>query len=259
MDRMVKKNEPRPDLSGKRALVTGGSRGIGASIVEELLTAGAKVVTTSRNPVKDLPDGAHYVQSDLGAVAGADLLAQETLAHLGGLDILVNNAASGKVFPGGITTFGDADWQSALDTTFLSAVHVTSRLLPALTDSDAGTIVNISSGVTHRPIPPLAHYAAAKAALEAYSKALAVELAPKGVRVNVVTPGDVATPGADLIRQTIADAYGFPVENLTNNVPLGRVGVPQDIAEAVLFLVSARAAWVTGSELVVDGGALTSA
>ncbi|MGP4021297.1 SDR family oxidoreductase [Saccharopolyspora sp. 5N708] len=127
-------------------------------------------------------------------------------------------------------------------------------LLPSLIKAPDAAIVNISSGVTLGVSPPLAHYAAAKAALEAYSKALAAELAPKDVRVNVVIPGNVTTPGADLIRQTMADAYGFPVETIAQSIPLGRNGVPSDIAEAVLFLVSPRASWITGSQLVVDGG-----
>jgi NAD(P)-dependent dehydrogenase (short-subunit alcohol dehydrogenase family) len=252
MDRMV--NNELPNLSGKRALVTGGSRGIGAAIVRDLLDAGATVVTTSRNPVADLAEGVHYVQADVSTAEGADLVASAALAHLGGLDILVNNAGASKAFPGGIATIPDEEWQDALDANYLTAVRLTSRLLPALSEHGSGAIVNISSAVTLGSTPPLAHYAGAKAALETYSRALAAELAPKGVRVNVVIPGNVTTPGADEIRQNIADAYGFPVENMTKSIPLSRKGAPRDISEAVLFFVSDRSAWVTGSQLVVDGG-----
>jgi NAD(P)-dependent dehydrogenase (short-subunit alcohol dehydrogenase family) len=254
MDRMVNNKRTLPDLSGKRALVTGGSRGIGAAIVRDLLDAGATVVTSSRNPVDDLPEGVHYVQADVSTTAGVDLLARETLAHLGGLDILVNNAGASKAFPGGVGTITDDGWQDALDANYLAAARLTNRLLTALTDNESGSIVNISSSATMTAIPPLAHYAAAKAALENYSRSLAAELAPKGVRVNVVTPGNVTTPGADEIRQHMADAYGFPVEELTKSIPLGRKGTPRDLAEAVLFFATDRSAWITGSTLVVDGG-----
>jgi NAD(P)-dependent dehydrogenase (short-subunit alcohol dehydrogenase family) len=104
-------------------------------------------------------------------------------------------------------------------------------------------------------VPSLAHYAGAKAALEKYSQTLAAELAPQGVRLNVVIPGNVTTPGADKIRQDLADAAGIPVEAITAGTPLGRKGIPTDIAEAVGFLVSDEAQWITGTQLLVDGGA----
>ncbi|HEV7974523.1 SDR family oxidoreductase [Amycolatopsis sp.] len=247
-------NNEFPNLSGKRALVTGGSRGIGAAIVRDLLDAGATVVTSSRNPVADLPEGVHYVQADVSTAEGAEILARETLAHLGGLDILVNNAGGATAFPGGIATIPDEHWQAALDSNFLSVVRLTARLLPALAESGSSSVVNIASSATLSSMPPLAHYAAAKTAVEYYSRALAAELAPKGVRVNIVTPGIVTTPGGDVARQHIADSLGFPVENMTKGIPLGRNGIPRDIAEAVLFFASDRSVWVTGSQLVVDGG-----
>ncbi|HEY0690875.1 MAG TPA: oxidoreductase [Kribbella sp.] len=246
----------QPQLLGKRALVTGGTRGIGAAIVAELLAGGASVVTTSRTPVADLPDGVHYIQADVSTPDGARRLAEETLEHFdGGLDILVNNAAAGRAYIAGAASIPEGEWQSALDSCYLGIVRLTSRLLPALTHSSGAAIVNISSAVTLAAVPALAHYAAAKAALETYSKALAAELAPQGVRLNVVIPGDVATPGADKIRQDIADSLGIPVEAMTANTPLGRVGIPTDIAEAVGFLVSDQSQWITGSQLLVDGGA----
>ncbi|MFC5267434.1 oxidoreductase [Kribbella qitaiheensis] len=242
-------------LQGKRALVTGGTRGIGAAIVAKLLAGGASVATTSRTPVDNLPEGVHYIQADLGTADGATRLAAETLQYFdGGLDILVNNAASGQAHPKGTASIPDEEWQSALNSSYLSAVWVTSRLLPALLDSK-GAIVNISSAVTLDVVPALAHYAGAKAALEKYSQTLAAELAPQGVRLNVVIPGNVATPGADKIRQDLADAAGIPVEAITAGTPLGRAGIPTDIAEAVGFLVSDQAQWITGTQLLVDGGA----
>jgi NAD(P)-dependent dehydrogenase (short-subunit alcohol dehydrogenase family) len=242
-------------LQGKRALVTGGTRGIGAAIVAKLLAGGATVLTTSRTPVDNLPDGVHYVQADVSTPEGASLLAEEALKHFDGkLDILVNNAAAGQAYPQGAASIPDDAWLSSLNTSYLSAVRVTDRFLPALIEAK-GAIVNISSAVTLEVVPALAHYAGAKAALEKYSQTLAAELAPQGVRLNVVIPGNVETPGADKIRQDLADAAGIPVEAITAGTPLGRKGIPTDIAEAVGFLVSDEAEWITGSQLLVDGGA----
>jgi NAD(P)-dependent dehydrogenase (short-subunit alcohol dehydrogenase family) len=242
-------------LQGKTALVTGGTRGIGAAIVATLLDGGATVVTTSRTPVDNLPAGVHYVQADLSTPEAATRLGEETLRHFGGkLDILVNNAASEEAFPKGTASIPDEAWVASLSASYLSAVWVTQRVLPGLLEA-GGSIVNISSAVTLAVVPALAHYAAAKAALEKYSQTLAAELAPQGVRVNVVIPGNVTTPGADKIRQDLADAAGIPAEAMTAGTPLGRPGRPTDIAEAVGFLVSDRAEWITGTQLLVDGGA----
>ncbi|MEV8377048.1 oxidoreductase [Kribbella sp. NPDC056861] len=242
-------------LQGKNALVTGGTRGIGAGIVAELLAAGATVATTSRTPVDNLPAGVHYIQADLGTPEGAAHLGAETLKHFDGkLDILVNNVAASQAYPGGIATIPDEEWLTALNASYLSTVWVTQRLLAGLIEAK-GAIVNISSTVTLDAVPPLAHYAAAKAALERYSLTLAAELAPKGVRLNVVIPGNVTTPGGNKVRQEMADGFGVPVEAFTDGTPLGRVGIPVDIAAAVAFLVSDQAEWITGSKLLIDGGA----
>jgi NAD(P)-dependent dehydrogenase (short-subunit alcohol dehydrogenase family) len=119
----------------------------------------------------------------------------------------------------------------------------------------SGAIVHISSTVVLDPGGPFLHYAAAKAALATYSRGLAIEVAPKGVRVNVVTPGNVATPGADVAREQLAELVGPDAAGITPaGTPLGRIGQPQDIAEMVGFLVSERSSWITGRDFVVDGG-----
>jgi NAD(P)-dependent dehydrogenase (short-subunit alcohol dehydrogenase family) len=247
-------NGSTTELEGKRAIVTGGSRGIGAGIVRRLLDAGATVVATARSSTADTPTEAKFVQGDVSTAAGARAVAEAALELLGGIDIVVNNAGGSAGFPGGAGTIGDADWQAALDINYLAAVRLNAALLPALLEQCSGAIVHISSVVTTSTPPQLLHYAAAKAALEVYSKGLSLELAPRGIRVNTIAPGIVVSPGADALRQSFADAGGFDPSVFVSGIPLGRAGVPSDIAEAVGFLVSDRAAWITGANLVIDGG-----
>ena len=242
------------DLSGKRVVVTGGTRGIGAAIVRQLLDAGAKVIGSARTPVNDFAKDATFVQGDVGTLAGARELAARATEILGGVDILVNNAGAARARPKGTLTIEDEEWVDALNANYLSAVRLSSALLPGMIARKSGVIVNISTGAALIPVPTLAHYGAAKAALNAYSKSLATEVAPHGVRVNVVVPGNVTSPGADKIRVDLATAFGVEASALTANIPLGRVGAPTDIAAMVGFLVSDRAAWITGASFVVDGG-----
>jgi NAD(P)-dependent dehydrogenase (short-subunit alcohol dehydrogenase family) len=246
-------NDPH-ELKGKRALVTGGSRGIGAAIVQRLVAAGAHVVTTARNPVADFPANATFIKGDVGSVEGVQAIAEQSLVLLGGVDILVNNAASGYVFTGGSLTIPDSEWLACLETNFLSAVRLTSALLPGMLERGRGSIVNISSVAALVAPGPLLHYSAAKAALISYGKGLATEMAPRGVRVNTVTPGNVVTPGADAVRAEFTKAHGVTAEMVSSAIPLRRMGVPEDIAEIVGFLVTDRAAWITGSNFIVDGG-----
>ena len=245
------------EFAGKRAIVTGGSRGIGAAVVQRLLDGGASVVTTARNPTDETPGAATFIAGDISTPAGVLAFAATALEALGGVDVVVNNAGAARPHLGGISSIPDEEWLDALDLNYLSAVRINNALLPALRRAGAGSvIVNISTGAALTPSPPLAHYGAAKAALNAYSKALAAELAPAGIRVTTIVPGNVLTPGADAIRQTIADAMGASLADTTAGIPLGRPGDPRDIAEAVAYLASDRAQWVTGATLTVDGGEL---
>ena len=253
-------NTPASDpseFSAKRAIVTGGSRGIGAAIVQRLLDGGATVVTTARNATDETPKAATFIQGDISTLEGAQAFAAAALDELGDVDIVVNNAAAARAHIDGISSIPDEEWLDALALNYLSAVRVNNALLPALREAGAGSaIVNISSGAALTPAPPLAHYGAAKAALNAYGKALATELAPAGIRVATIIPGNVLTPGADAIRQNFADAAGVSLADTTSGIPLGRPGDPRDIAEAVAYLASHRAQWITGTSLIVDGGEL---
>ncbi|WP_067663545.1 oxidoreductase [Nocardia miyunensis] len=238
-------------LAGKRALVTGGSRGIGAAVVRQLLNAGAEVLTTARSATNSVPEGAGFVAADVRTRAGAEALAEAAREILGGVDILVHNAGGARPFPGS-SSIPDEEWRDALDLNLLAAVRLDALLTPEMRERHSGMIVHISSAVVPAPVAPFLHYTAAKAALENYSRGLSAELAPFGIRVNTVSPGKTATPGGEQTREQWARIA--PGQSDTSGVPLGRDGRPDDIADAVLFLLSDRASWLTGSSLVVDGG-----
>ncbi len=153
-----------------------------------------------------------------------------------------------------MTTIPDQEWLDSLDINFLSAVRVTHAALPALRKSDGAAIVNVSSGGA-TPLPgPILHYGAAKAALNAYTLGLAQELSPQGIRVNIVTPGPVLSPGGTEIRQTLADAAGIDPDETLVGVPMRRFGEASEVAEVVALLVSPRGSWLTSHNFYVDGG-----
>jgi NAD(P)-dependent dehydrogenase (short-subunit alcohol dehydrogenase family) len=242
------------ELAGKRALVTGGSRGIGAAVVRGLLDAGAEVLTTARSATGTVPDGAAFVQADVRTRAGAEALAAAAQETLGGVDILVHNAGGARPFEGA-SAIPDEEWQEALDLNYLASVRLDSLLTPGMRERRSGVVVHVSSASVLTPMGPFLHYTAAKAALENYSRGLAMELAPSGVRVNTVSPGRTATPGGEATREEWARLAAGPGEvNADDTTPLGRDGLPDDIAHAVLFLASGRAGWLTGRNLIVDGG-----
>ncbi|MGV9785818.1 oxidoreductase [Streptomyces sp. NPDC003435] len=241
-----------PELKGKRALVTGGTRGIGAGIVARLLEAGAEVLTTARSAPDEVPEGVRFVAADVRSRQGAEALAAAAVDVLGGVDILVHSAG-GAVPYESATAIPDEVWLDALNLNLLASVRLDALLAPAMRERGSGAIVHVSSAAVPVAFPPFLHYTVAKAGLENYSKGLAAELAPAGVRVNTVTPGRVTTPGGEKVREQWARLDPTQVQD-ESVVPLGRDGLPDDIARAVLFLVSDQASWVTGSNLVVDGG-----
>ena len=239
------------ELIGRRALVTGGTRGIGAAIAQRLLDAGATVVVAARTRNNDTPEKTTFVSGDVTTSEGVDAIATEALAALGGLDILVNNAGGARAFLGGSWTIPDEAWHDSFALNLFAAIGLTNAVLPALRASNAAAVVNISSAAATMPFGPFAHYGAAKAALEYYSRTLATELAPSGIRVNVVSPGVIATPGSAEFAETTA---GFSSDDWVRNIPLGRIGAGQDIAEVVALLASDRGKFITGTNYRVDGG-----
>ncbi|TDC23631.1 SDR family oxidoreductase [Streptomyces sp. 8K308] len=248
----TRKDSETRELAGKRALVTGGSRGIGAAVVRQLLDAGAEVLTTARSATRTVPKGAAFVEADVRTRAGAEAIAAAARETLGGVDILVNNAGGARPFQHA-WAIPDEEWQDQLDLNYLASVRLDSLLTPGMRERRSGAVVHVSTAAVPTSAPPFLHYTAAKAALQNYSRGLALELAPFGVRVNAVSPGRTATPGGEATRGQWASLDEGPGQD-TTTPPLGRDGRPDDIADAVLFLVSDRASWLTGRNLTVDGG-----
>lgn len=243
------------EFKGKKALVTGGSRGIGAATAQRLIDGGATVAIAARSRYEQTPAGAIFIQGDITTLAGANAVAGEALKILGGLDILINNAGAATPRLPGIEAISDEDWLDSLMINFMSAVRVTNPLLNALRASGTGAIVNVSSGGLIPFHGFMSHYGAAKAALNSYTKSLAKELAPAGVRVNIVTPGAIITPGGDEGRKQLAEAFGITVEQLFKAIPLeGRPGTAEEMAETIAFLVSDRASYITGHNHFITGG-----
>ncbi|GGT05149.1 oxidoreductase [Streptomyces cinerochromogenes] len=253
-------------LRGKRAVVTGGTRGIGLAIVRRLAAQGATVVTSARKESDDLPGSVRLVTADLSTREGVAHLADTALGILGGVDIVVNNAggASGGGMPhlDGYASLSDEAWTEAFMTNCLAAVRLDRALLPSMIEQRSGVVVEIASTVARRPAGALLHYGAAKAALVNYAKGLATEVAPYDVRVNTVLPGLVRTPAMDLVARHITGATGEDGDAAVHmmvqaeGAPLPGTTEPEDVADLVSFLVSDRAARITGTTHVIDGGAL---
>lgn len=253
----------RFDLSGKRSLVTGGTRGIGMMIARGLLQAGARVVISSRNA--DACAKAQEQLSEFGDVLAvpADLsrheecqrLASLVTADSGSLDILVNNA--GAMWDEPLETFPDAAWDTVVDLNLKSPFWLVQALLPALrtagTADDPARIVNIGSiAAIHIPARPNYSYSSSKAALHQLTRVLAKELGPQHITVNAVAPG--AFPSA-MMAATL-DEFG---EAIAASAPLGRIGRDDDMAGVAVFLASRAGAYLTGAIIPVDGGIATTA
>jgi len=239
------------DLTGKTALVTGASGGIGAAIAAALHGAGATVGLsgTRTGPLEDLAttlgDRAHVLPCNLSDADAVAALPKDAAAAMGGVDILVNNA--GITRDNLFMRMSDAEWASVIDVNLTAAMKLSRGVLRGMMKARWGRIVNITSVVGATGNPGQANYAAAKAGLVGMSKSLAHEVASRGVTVNAVAPGFVATAMTDKLTDDQKAA-------ILGNVPAGRMGDPAEIAAAVLYLASPEAGYTTGAVLHVNGG-----
>lgn len=250
-------------LNGTTAVVTGGSKGIGLATVRELIGEGAKVVTGSRSITAGLAEsGAVAVAVDLTSPEGADELITRAKAELGGIDILVNNVGMGDfddAVMGGVADIPDSAWRHVFNLHFYSALWSTRAALPSLVERK-GVIVNVSSNVARMPQGRL-DYGVSKMALSAFSKGISEELAPRGVRVNTVSPGPVSTgvwtDPEGFIGQA-AKAFGTDHATLVEqmmqqmNPATQRMSTPEEVARLITFLASPSN--IVGADIVIDGG-----
>lgn len=234
-------------LDGKRALVTGGSRGIGLAAAHDLVRLGARVTIAARHEqaLKAAADalGARWVVADVSTQEGVTAAVQAA----GEVDILVSNA--GGPPPGKPSEVSEEAWQAGYDTTFLSTVRLANGVLAGMRERRWGRIIAVTSLTVGRPSPTLPVSNAMRAAVTNYLRTLALEVASDGVTCNTVAPGYTATDRLKALNRDPGDA-----DKLTARIPAHRFGQPNEVAAAIAFLATNEAAYITGQELLVDGG-----
>src|SRR6202045_3421305 len=252
------------ESKGKRVLVTGGTKGVGEAIVRRFELSGASVATTARSAPAPGLAPALFIQADLGTASGVQNVVGRIQQEWGGLDVLVNNVGGTETTPGGFEVLSDEDWQRILEVNLLAAVRLDRAFLPGMIERKSGVVIHVSS-ISHRL--PFSNstlaLAAAKGALSTYSKGLAKGVAPKGVRVVMITPGFIETSGAHGMITDISRGTGVCEEvarqrimDMLGGIPVGRPGRPEEVAELVAFLSSDRAAYISGVDYVIDGGTI---
>ena len=239
------------DLTGKSALVTGASGGIGGAIAKALHGAGAKVglsgtrVAPLEALAEELGEGAHVLPCNLGDADAVAALPKQAIEAMGSLDILVNNAGITKdqIF----MRMSDEEWQQVLDVNLTSSMRLCRAVMRPMMKARWGRIVNISSIVGATGNPGQVNYAASKAGMVGMTKSIAYEVASRGITANAIAPGFIATAMTDALTDDQKDKINV-------QIPTGRMGTPEEIAAAVLYLASPEAAYVTGTTLHVNGG-----
>jgi NAD(P)-dependent dehydrogenase (short-subunit alcohol dehydrogenase family) len=252
-------------LAGKVAVVTGGGAGIGRAIAETFAACGAAVVVAERDAQR-ARDVAAAISSrggralacvgDVSQQPAVDALARETLAAFGRVDVLVNNVGDWLGYGSSFVDSTDAQWHALFDANLGAALRCTRALAPPMVErGEGGSIICVTSIEAHRGIPGNVVYSAFKAATEGFSRSLALELAPKRVRVNCIAPETTDTPQVPVMKWLPEELKA----RIPYWIPLGRFGTPDDLAGAALFLASDLSAWVTGTTIQVNGGALAAA
>jgi NAD(P)-dependent dehydrogenase (short-subunit alcohol dehydrogenase family) len=247
-----------------RILVTGGTKGIGEAIVRRFADGGGAVATTGRSALPEGQRPALFVRADASTAGGVRDVAERVLSEWGGIDVLVNCVGGSDAPSGGFSALDDGQWDRALGLNLIAAVRFDRALVPGMVERGRGVVLHVSS-IQHRlPLhDSTLAYAAAKAAMRTYSKGLALEVGPKGVRVNTISPGFIETPAAHGMILRLAESRGVDeraarqaIVDMIGGIPLGRPGRPEEVADLAAFLASDRGAWVHGADYVIDGGTL---
>jgi NAD(P)-dependent dehydrogenase (short-subunit alcohol dehydrogenase family) len=254
---------PADEFADKRVLVTGGTRGIGAAIARRFAAAGASVAITARSlPGGSAPAGLVGIEADLGTAAGVAAVVTRLEADWGGVDVLINNLGASDAPPGGFDVLTDDFWQNIVNVNLLAPIRLDRAFVPGMIARGKGAVVHIGSIAAVMPqTESTLAYSTAKGALRTYSKGLARGVAPKGVRVNMVSPGFIETSGsqgmmADLQRNTggTLEEARQAIMDMLGGIPIGRTGRPEEVAELVAFLASDRAPFAVGGDYLIDGG-----
>ena len=254
------------ELEGRRALVTGGTKGVGEAVVAALKAAGATVLTTARTRPAHLAE-AEFIATDITTVDGCHQVAESVRARFDGLDILVHVVGGSSAPAGGFAALSESEWEKELNLNLFPAVRLDRALVPAMLAQRSGVVIHVTSIQSQMPLyESTTAYAAAKAALSTYSKALSQEVSPQGVREVRESPGWVETTAARGLIERLAEKAGMDHDTARQRlmdslggIPIGRPAAPSEVANLITFLVSDRAAAISGTEYVIDGGTIPTA
>jgi len=249
------------DFPGKRVLVTGGTKGIGQATADRFLRGGATVIVAARSAPEE-KGTAHFIQADLSTGEGTEKVIRYVMETFKGIDVIVHNVGGSYAPAGGYITVTDEIWQQTINQNLFPAVRLDRGFLPSMIERGSGSIIHVTSIQRVMPLyDSTMAYAAAKAALSNYSKALSNEVSRKGIRVNRVAPGFVETDAATRMIQRMAEKSGADYNaaraslmDMLGGIPLGRPNHPGEVAELIAFLASDKASAITGVEYVIDGG-----